>query len=163
MAPSTRPGGVDPRVEPRLSTAWDAGAERRGSLGDRDVADLAWKLLDEDAEVVVAALLEMTELGATAEQLRRAVAYAAALRLVRFHTRNDHADWNTVHHAFTTANAVHQSLIRHESPELLRGVLHGALRVHLDRFLNVPAARVPQAHDRLTSMSSTSGGNCRAG
>jgi len=29
------------------------------------------------------------------------------------------------------------------SPELLRGVVHGALKVYLDRFLNVPAARLP--------------------
>jgi hypothetical protein len=27
----------------------------------------------------------------------------------------------------------------------MRGVLHGALRVYLDRFLNVPAARLPTA------------------
>ena len=33
---------------------------------------------------------------------------------------------------------------RAPSPELLRGVYHGALRVYLDRFLNVPAARLPE-------------------
>ena len=30
-------------------------------------------------------------------------------------------------------------------PELLRGCVHAALRVYLDRFLNVPAARLPRA------------------
>ena len=77
------------------------------------------------------------------EELGRAVAYAAALRITRFHTQNDHGDWDQVHHAFTAANALHQALRRAPSPELLRGVYHAALRIHLDRFLNVPAARLP--------------------
>ncbi|MFI5047603.1 MAG: Rieske (2Fe-2S) protein [Acidimicrobiia bacterium] len=132
-------------TEPRLAAAWDEAAPRRGSLGDHDVARLAWTMLGDDPETVVAALVDATAAGAGAEQLARAVAYAAALRLVRFHTQNDHADWNTVHHAFTAANALHQALTRAVTPELLRGVVHGALRVYLDRFLNVPAARLPES------------------
>jgi hypothetical protein len=64
---------------------------------------------------------------------------------VRFHTQNDHGDWNTVHHAFTAANGLHQALVRNPTEDLLRGLVHGALRVYLDRFLNVPAARLPNA------------------
>jgi hypothetical protein len=79
------------------------------------------------------------------EQLGRAIAYAAALRLTRFHVQNDHADWNTIHHSFTSANALHRALERRPTPELLRGCVHAALRVYLDRFLNVPAARMPSA------------------
>ncbi|MGH8991659.1 MAG: Rieske (2Fe-2S) protein, partial [Acidimicrobiia bacterium] len=60
-----------------------------------------------------------------------------------FHTQNDHGDWDEVHHAFTAANALHQALVRSPSPELVRGVYHGALRIYLDRFLNIPAARLP--------------------
>jgi hypothetical protein len=83
--------------------------------------------------------------GATPEQVGRAVALAAALRITRFHIQNDHADWNVVHHGFTYANALHQALVRNPSRELLRGAVHGALKVYLDRFLNVPAARLPAA------------------
>ena len=82
--------------------------------------------------------------GIDPEELGRAVAYAAALRITRFHTQNDHGDWDEVHHAFTSANALHQAIRRAPTPELLRGVYHGALRVYLDRFLNVPAARLPE-------------------
>src|SRR5439155_6457242 len=87
--------------------------------------------------------------GAAPEQLGRALAFAAALRITRFHTQNDHGDWDVVHHGFTYANALHHSLQRSPSPELLRGVLHGAMKVYLDRFLNIPAARLPQpvAHE----------------
>jgi hypothetical protein len=45
--------------------------------------------------------------------------------------------------AFTAANALHQSLQRRPTPELMRGAVHTALRINLDRFLNVPAARMP--------------------
>lgn len=110
-----------------------------------DVAGLADMVLHGEPAVVVDALVAARRAGATDEQLGRAVAYAAALRLTRFHTRNDPGDWNEVHHAFTTANALHQLLVRRPTPELRRAVVQLALRVHLDRFLNVPAARVPTA------------------
>ncbi len=64
---------------------------------------------------------------------------------MRFHTRNDHADWDTVHHSFTAANALHQALARNPTPELRRAAVQAALRIYLDRFLNVPAARLPRA------------------
>ena len=73
--------------------------------------------------------------------------------MTRFHTQNDHGDWDVVHHGFTAANAVHQALVRAPTPELIRGVLHGALKVFLDRFLNVPAARRPgRASAELASL-----------
>ena len=46
-------------------------------------------------------------------------------------------------HTFTFANAVEQGLRRAPSVELLRGVFDAAASVHLDRFLNVPAAKLP--------------------
>ena len=110
-----------------------------------DVSGLGWRLLADDPDEVVKALCDAIAAGASPEQLGRALAYAAALRITRFHIQNDFGDWDTVHHAFTTANALHQALSRNPSPELLRAVIHGALRVYLDRFLNVPAARLPVA------------------
>jgi nitrite reductase/ring-hydroxylating ferredoxin subunit len=131
------------RAEVELGAAVDKG---QGRAFD-GVAALGWALLDDDAEALVTALIDAAAAGADPEQLARSVALAAALRITRFHTQNDHGDWDTVHHAFTTANAVHQLTVRTPSPELLRAVVHGALRVHLDRFLNVPAARLPSGSD----------------
>jgi len=107
------------------------------------VARLAWSILSDDPIEVVGAIDDAIVGGARPEELGRAVAYAAALRITRFHTQNDHGDWDEVHHAFTAANALHQALRRWPSPALLRGVYHGALRIYLDRFLNIPAARLP--------------------
>jgi hypothetical protein len=108
------------------------------------VAALAWSILSDDPVEVVKAIDDAIVAGARPEELGRAVAYAAALRITRFHTQNDHGDWDEVHHAFTAANALHQALRRAPSAALLRGVYHGALRVYLDRFLNIPAARLPE-------------------
>jgi nitrite reductase/ring-hydroxylating ferredoxin subunit len=122
-----------------------------GTFGDEQVDELAWRVLSDDPVGIVGSLNGALDSGASAEQLARAVAYAAALRIVRFHTQNDHGDWDEVHHGFTAANAVHQSMIRSSSVELLRGVYQGALRVYLDRFLNVPAARVPSVELDVSS------------
>jgi len=129
----------------RLQEAIALGATRDGAF--KDVAGLGWRLIDDDPYASVDAVLAAIEEGATAEQLGRGLAYAAALRISRFHVQNDFGDWDTVHHAFTAANALHQALVRNPSPELYRGLVHGALRVYLDRFLNVPAARMPDAVD----------------
>jgi hypothetical protein len=110
---------------------------------DEAVAALGWAVLSDEPGEVVDRLCAAVAAGATAEQLGRALAYAAGLRILRFHVRNDHSDWDTVHHGFTYANALHQSLVRAPATTSLRGVLHGAMKVYLDRFLNVPAARLP--------------------
>jgi len=129
------------RAEAALPRATAEGRQHPGEFDD--VAGLGWRLLADDPEEVVGALLDAMRAGATPEQLGRALAYAASLRILRFHVQNDFGDWNTVHHAFTAANALHQSLVRAPTPELMRGLVHGSLRVYLDRFLNVPAARLP--------------------
>jgi nitrite reductase/ring-hydroxylating ferredoxin subunit len=112
---------------------------------DGQVGELGWSLLADDPVAVVDALQDAIASGATPEHVGRGVAFAAALRLVRFHVQNDHGDWDVVHHGFTAANALHQLLVRAPSPELLRGAAQCALKVYLDRFLNVPAARLPEA------------------
>jgi nitrite reductase/ring-hydroxylating ferredoxin subunit len=131
-----------------LPDALAAGRTRRASfqnvagLADAPLADAP---LADEPRPVVDALLDALRVGASEEQVGRAVAYAAALRVVRFHTQNDFGDWDSVHHTFTAANALHQALVRAPTVELLRGALHGGLRVYLDRFLNVPPARRPTA------------------
>jgi hypothetical protein len=133
-----------------IGTATNALPERLAAAAHNDtfdhhegVAKLAWSILSDDPAEVVAAIDDAISTGAKPEELARAVAYAAALRITRFHTQNDHGDWDEVHHSFTAANAVHQTIRRAPTSELLRAVYHGALRTYLDRFLNVPAARLP--------------------
>ncbi|MDP9374907.1 MAG: Rieske (2Fe-2S) protein, partial [Chloroflexota bacterium] len=82
--------------------------------------------------------------GAALTDLSGALRYAAALRMARFHTSNEFGDWITVLHTFTYCNALHAALGRAPSAELARGIFHGAGKLYLDRFLNLPAARLPE-------------------
>ncbi|MGH9025841.1 MAG: Rieske (2Fe-2S) protein, partial [Acidimicrobiia bacterium] len=125
----------------RLPELAAEGEGRRGAF--EGVAGLGDRMTADDPATVLGAIEDAIQAGATEEQLGRALAYAAALRIVRFHTQNDFGDWDSVHHAFTYANGLHQALVRNPTPELRRGIVHGAMRVYLDRFLNVPAARLP--------------------
>jgi nitrite reductase/ring-hydroxylating ferredoxin subunit len=107
-------------------------------------SELLPTLLGDDPQAISDGLLHALAHGATCEELAQTVVYAAILRVAQFHTSNEFGDWNTVHHTFTFANAVHQAMRRSPSPELLRGVWDAAMSVYLERFLNIPATKVPQ-------------------
>jgi len=126
----------------RLPAALASGEERRGSWNGR--AALVEAVLNEDPAASLEALLAALADGATEVELASSVSFSAATRIARFHTSNEFGDWDTALHTFTFANAVEQGLRRSPSRELGRGVLDAAMSVHLDRFLNVPAARVPR-------------------
>jgi nitrite reductase/ring-hydroxylating ferredoxin subunit len=113
-----------------------------GQWNERD--QLIAVLLGEDPQAIADSLLAALRSGGRPGDLAETVAYAAALRLARFHTSNEFGDWDTALHTFTFANAVQQGLRRTPSPELVRGVFDAAMSVYLDRFLNVPAARLPE-------------------
>ncbi|BCX02143.1 MAG: hypothetical protein KatS3mg053_0081 [Candidatus Roseilinea sp.] len=106
-------------------------------------------LLGDDPQASVDALLSECREGTSGVDLAGVVAYAAALRIARFHTSNEFGDWDTALHTFTFANAVHQGLRRTHSRELLRGVFDAAMSIYLDRFLNVPAARIPVPNGKV--------------
>ena len=120
---------------PRPREAWD---------GRTEIVEIT--LGGEPAEILEALLGALGD-GAPPAELASAVTYAAATRIARFPTSNEFGDWDTALHTFTFANAVEQGLRRSPSRELLRGVLDAAMSVHLDRFLNVPAVRLPEPKD----------------
>ena len=125
-----------------LPRALEGGRGRGGGWTGRK--DLIPVLLGEDPRAIAGALLEALRTGATEAELAGAVAYAAALRIAHFRTSNEFGDWDTALHTFTFANAVQGGLRRVPSPELLRGVFDAAMSIYLDRFLNVPPARLPE-------------------
>ena len=124
-------------------------AAGRGAHGWSDHAALARELLGDDPARIVDSLKAAIRAGAAPADLGRSLAYGAALRVARFGNANEHADWETAHHVFTYANAVHQMLKRIGTADndthvaAVRGVLHGAMALYLARYLNVPPARIP--------------------
>jgi nitrite reductase/ring-hydroxylating ferredoxin subunit len=129
------------RAFEELPRAAETGAEHRGRWDGRDA--VVETVLSGEAAAILDALLEALRAGASERELASTVSFAAATRIARFPVSNEFGDWDTALHTFTFANAVEQGLRRSPAPELLRGVLDAAISVHLDRFLNVPATRLP--------------------
>jgi len=125
----------------QLEAALDQGAQQ--SAASVDVAALLPTLLGDEPQAIVDALLDCLRQGLPPAELAGLVAYAAARRIAHFHTSNEFGDWDTALHTFTFANAVHQGLRRVESLGLLRGVFDAAMSIYLDRFLNLPAVKLP--------------------
>jgi nitrite reductase/ring-hydroxylating ferredoxin subunit len=135
-------------------------AARRAS-GWSDHALLAESILADDPAAIIDAIVAAARDGATPVDVGRALAYAAALRVARFGTANEHSDWETAHHVFTYSNAVHQALKRIGEKEInackpieaVRALLHGAMALYLARYLNVPPAALPgEGNDRLDDL-----------
>ena len=116
MAQRNRPPGASLLILLPCATKQPANcrncSRRRGAHGWSDHAALARELLGDDPARIVDALKAAIRAGAAPADLGRSLAYAAALRVARFGNANEHADWETAHHVFTYANAVHQMLKR---------------------------------------------------
>jgi nitrite reductase/ring-hydroxylating ferredoxin subunit len=139
---------------PELAGLFSAG---RVDGGWSDHAALAQDLLVDDPTAIVEAIRTAIGGGAGPMDLGQSLAYGAALRVARFGAANEHSDWETAHHAFTYANALHRMLVRIGSAaadvSAVRGVLHGAMALYLTRYLNVPPARIPgDDGDRLDDL-----------
>ena len=124
-----------------LPQLWQEATPQRGNWDGEET--LTNTILEDDPAATLSAINDAIQDGATAEQLGGAVAYAAFLRMARFHTSNEFGDWDTVHNTLTAANALHQALKRHSSVELLRAAYDTAMSIYLDRFLNMPSQRIP--------------------
>ena len=117
--------------------------------GEAQVDACVEVLLGDNPTDIIATLKEAIRCGTPPVELSKRLAYAAALRICRFSTTNEFSDWIAALHTFTYCNAMHQVLKRltghgqAPSPDLVRGLFHGALRVYLDRFLNIPPAPLP--------------------
>jgi nitrite reductase/ring-hydroxylating ferredoxin subunit len=131
----------------------------RGAQGWSNHATLGRELLADDPAKIIDALKAAIRAGATPADLGQSLAYGAALRVARFGNANEHADWETAHHVFTHANALHQMLRRIGTTGIdgyvapVRAIMHGAMALFLARYLNVPPARIPgDGNDQLDDL-----------
>lgn len=113
-------------------------------------------LLGDDPQAITDGLLDGLRMSGNPVAVASAVSYAAALRIARFHTSNEFGDWDTALHTFSFACAVQRGLQRigpfgADNDLPVRGIFDAAMSIYLDRFLNVPPARVPQSNGRLSN------------
>jgi hypothetical protein len=132
-----------------------ADATAGARLDDAGFDTLVRKILGDDPTAAVVALLDALRQGVSLAELGQAVAHASSLRIARFPISNEFGDWDTVHNTFSSCNALHQALVRAPSAELARGLFHAAMRIYLDRFLNVPPARLPDEQAAATNGASS--------
>ena len=129
-----------------LETAFDNLPDTSSSnknLSVDEIDTLVATLLDDNPQASVDALVHVLANGIAADNLAGVVAYSAAIRIAQFHTSNEFGDWDTALHTFTFANAVHMGLRRVNSEGLVRGIFDAAMSLYLDRFLNIPPAKLP--------------------
>ncbi|MDA0322534.1 MAG: hypothetical protein O2923_07445 [Verrucomicrobia bacterium] len=81
--------------------------------------------------------------GCSPQSLCRALTYAGARRMARFHLKNEGA-WHAVANLYSYAHALYRAFEISPSAELLRGIFHGAVVCTHLRWLNMPAARIPR-------------------
>jgi hypothetical protein len=151
-------------VEP-LRAAFEAlpGLLERGRDQEwKDGEALVDTLLGDDPLAIIEALEGALAGGAAPHDLSRRVAYTAALRLARFATSNEVTDWLSCQHTMNHANAVHQAVLRSPTPDVVRAVFQAAIAVYMDRYLNVPPARLPSERSGSSDQTEQPGAIRRA-
>ena len=119
---------------------------------------LVEKVLAGDPAAVIAALETALRDGAAPAAVGAAVTRAAGLRLARFATSNEVSDWFNPQHTFIFCNAVQQALLRTTAPAVVRALFQAAIAVYMDRYLNVPPARLPAERDAVRAVPAGGGG-----
>jgi len=123
----------------RLDDIWEQNQANDATL---DVSEFAEFLLQDDFEPIVAEIEKRLRAGVDPAQMCRAMTYAGAIRVARFHLKNE-GDWHDVANIYSYAHGLYRAFLRAPSKELTRGLFHGAVFMTYLRWLNMPSARVP--------------------
>ena len=141
LAQPDRPGRAAGAAPASGSRALDAGP-RAARMADFDT--LVAAVLEDDPSAGVAAISAALERGVAVAEIGQAVAHAAALRIGRFHDqqRVRRLGHRPQHVDLVSGAGAGARLARRRS-SWRAGCITRAMRIYLDRFLNVPAARLP--------------------
>lgn len=111
-----------------------------------EITKLAWTIISGEPQTVLDALDTVISDGWPVHDVALSLTLSAAFRIALFHRQNEFGDWITVLHTLSYCNAVMNSSCIVASPEpVVKGIYHGAMKVFLDRFLNIPPADVGTA------------------
>ncbi|MCY4484043.1 MAG: Rieske (2Fe-2S) protein [Spirochaetaceae bacterium] len=130
------PGSTAPSAGP-------AAGEAPALLDEAAEDDLVERILGDDPLDVIAAVEGSLAGGAEPAAVGAAICRAAGLRLARFATSNEVSDWFNPQHTLIFCNAVQRALLRTGGPDVVRALYQAAIAVYMDRYLNVPAAKLP--------------------
>lgn len=143
-----------PVLEPviaRVDDIWRANQKAKPQA--LDVSAFSQVLLGDDFVPIVQAVEDELRAGVDPLDICRAMTYAGAVRTLKFHLKNE-GDWHDVANIYSYAHGLYRAFQLAPSAELLRGLFHGAVFCTYLRWLNMPAARVPRAGQRLAGEES---------
>ncbi|MEE2754123.1 MAG: Rieske (2Fe-2S) protein [Candidatus Latescibacterota bacterium] len=129
----------------RLDEIWE---QNQANTKEIDVSAFARVFLRDDFEPIVAEIEKELRAGVNPIQICRAMTYAGAIRVTRFHLKNE-GDWHDVANIYSYAHGLYRAFLFAPSKELSRGLFHGAVFMTYLRWLNMPSARVPNVDQTL--------------
>ncbi|MEE3259363.1 MAG: Rieske (2Fe-2S) protein [Candidatus Latescibacterota bacterium] len=129
----------------RLDEIWEENQQSEATL---DVSEFSQVMLGDNFVPILARVEEALRTGVPPQQLCRAMTYAGAVRTLRFHLKNE-GDWHDVANIYSYGHALYCTFDYAASKELLRAIFHGAVFMTYLRWLNMPAARIPQHGQKL--------------
>ena len=129
----------------RLDSIWE---ENQANSTDLDVSAFAQVMLQDEFEPIVAEIEQRLRAGVDPIVICRAMTYASAIRVTRFHLKNE-GDWHDIANIYSYSHALFRAFQRAPSKDLLRGIFHGTVFMTYMRWLNMPSARVPEGGQKL--------------
>ena len=129
----------------RLDSIWQDNQQNEATL---DIAEFSQLMLGDDFAPILVRIEKALRAGVPPTALCRAMTYAGAVRTLRFHLKNE-GDWHDVANIYSYGHALYCTFQYAGSKELLRAIFHGAVFLTYLRWLNMPAARVPQPGQSL--------------
>ncbi|MFL2540377.1 MAG: Rieske (2Fe-2S) protein [Candidatus Latescibacterota bacterium] len=124
----------------RLDSIWEVNQQNQAIV---DVSEFSQVMLGDDFGPIIIRVEEALRAGVPPTEICRAMTYAGAMRTLRFHLKNE-GDWHDVANIYSYGHALYCAFQYAGSKELLRAIFHGAVFMTYLRWLNMPAARVPQ-------------------
>ena len=124
----------------RLDSIWEENQQNQAIV---DISELSQVMLGDDFGPIIIRVEEALRAGVPPTEICRAMTYAGATRTLRFHLKNE-GDWHDVANIYSYGHALYCAFQYADSKELLRAIFHGAVFMTYLRWLNMPAARVPQ-------------------
>ena len=137
------PGGPAAAATVSIPAGAAAGAGAPVLLDAAAEDALVAQILGDDPLDVIAAVEGALAAGAAPAAVGAAITRAAGLRLARFATSNEVSDWFNPQHTLIFCNAVQRALLRTTGADVVRALYQAAIAVYMDRYLNVPAVKLP--------------------
>ena len=116
--------------------------ESKRAISTGKASDLHSVVLGDDPQAIVDTLVDALR-EYSPVSVARELCLLAFGRLARFPESNELSDWFNPAHSAIHANAVYQTIARSASFATCRGLLHTALAIYQDRYLNLPSPSLP--------------------